>query len=440
APVPPDDLRLPDERARLGAHQGPARVLGTRRGRVAGRGGRDRLQHLHDPREGGRSLPPEPDARARSEGSRSGEADRGRRLLVRVAEGRAVRRVPVRRLRVRAGLHRPARRLPGARRRAATWALLDLRRVRGRPADAPRPPLLGVAADLDGLQLRVLVLHRAGRPRSRALATARGRAVGGAAPGRRRRLRADAARAERQLLRARPAAHRACLLRRAAAPARRRAGDRPDPVHEPTPEGHACRRDRRHGGVPGRLRGPPPAAAVGLDADPQGDAAYLLQGALPGARRPAARRDARRRADHRHHRRVPRRDGGRLRRHPRRLRHGRVRPRVHLHLLAAARHRGGGHGRPGPRAGQARAPRTARGARAGPRPTPERPAGRIGAGGARGGAEPHRPGHPPRPRPLRQDGHLLARRRRGRRRAGARRGRHVADAARDRGGARRGGV
>ena len=76
----------------------------------------------------------------------------------------------------------------------------------------------------------------------------------------------------------------------------------------------------------------------------------------------------------------------------RRLRAGRLRPRLHLRLLAAPRHRGRGHARPGARGRQARAASSAwssssrrHAARA------QRRAGRHGAGGAGRGAEPHRP-------------------------------------------------
>src|SRR5438309_564425 len=53
APVLRDHVRLPDERPRLGAHQGHAR--GARPGRGDGARGRRRRrhQHLHDPREAG---------------------------------------------------------------------------------------------------------------------------------------------------------------------------------------------------------------------------------------------------------------------------------------------------------------------------------------------------------------------------------------------------
>ena len=85
-------------------------------------------------------------------------------------------------------------------------------------------------------------------------------------------------------------------VRRAAARAGRRRRHRADPLHQPAPEGLARRRDRRDGRVRRGLRAHPPAAAVGLDADPQGDAANVLARALPGARRAPARRDPRPRA------------------------------------------------------------------------------------------------------------------------------------------------
>ena len=51
--LPRDDVRVPDERPRLRADQGHAGVARDRRGDVARRGRRRRVQHLHDPREAG---------------------------------------------------------------------------------------------------------------------------------------------------------------------------------------------------------------------------------------------------------------------------------------------------------------------------------------------------------------------------------------------------
>ena len=102
-------------------------------------------------------------------------------------------------------------------------------------------------------------------------------------------------------------------VRRAPPCVRRGAGHRAHPVHEPASEGlprTGRRGDRR---VRERLRARPPARAVGLVANPQGDAADVRPRAIPPARRDAARRDPRPRARHRSHRRLPRRDGRRLR-------------------------------------------------------------------------------------------------------------------------------
>ena len=147
--------------------------LGLGEAATPGRGRRGRVQHLHDPREGRRALRHAPDAGACGQGAASRARDRRRRLLVGVDEGRAVRALPVRRPGVRARQHLAARRLHRGGRRAAARALLDVRRVRGRPARAPRPTAPGVGADLDGLQLDLLVLHRAVRARPRAVAVAR---------------------------------------------------------------------------------------------------------------------------------------------------------------------------------------------------------------------------------------------------------------------------
>ena len=87
----------------------------------------------------------------------------------------------------------------------------------------------------------------------------------------------------------------------------------------------------------------------GLEPDPQGDAAHLRPRPLPGPRRAHPRARARLRDHDRHHRRLPGRDRGRLRADARGLRGGRLRRRLHLRLLAAARHRGGDDHR-GPRA------------------------------------------------------------------------------------------
>ena len=129
------------------------------------------------------------------------------RLLGAVGQGRGLRAVPVRRRRLRAGSDPQARRVPDQR-LADRPGLLRVRGVRRPPAGAPRAPVPGLAADLAGLQLRLLLLHRALDPRPRAEPAGAGAARRGRAPRRRRRPRGDAARPERQQLRPRPARRR----------------------------------------------------------------------------------------------------------------------------------------------------------------------------------------------------------------------------------------
>ena len=206
----------------------------------------------------------------------------------------------------------------------------------------------------------------------------------GRAPRRRGRPRDHAARPERQLLRARHPA-RPAVVRRAAA-RDRRDRHRARPLHVAAPEGHPRGRHRRARRAAQPLRAHPPAAAVGLDADPQGDAPHVHQGALPRPRRAHPRARPRRRADDRHHRRLPGRDRRGLRAHARRGRAGRLRRRVHLHLLAAPRHRGGRAHRPvRPARGRGRADGAPRRGRPAPRPRAGAAVRRADDGGARRG-------------------------------------------------------
>ena len=71
-----------------------------------------------------------------------------------------------------------------------------------------------------------------------------------------------------------PRRARACAatLRRTAAALDAVARHRADPLHEPAPEGHARGRDPRARGARQRVRAHPPAAAVGLEPRPEGDA------------------------------------------------------------------------------------------------------------------------------------------------------------------------
>ena len=148
--------------------------------------------------------------------------------------------------------------------------------------------------------------------------------------GRRRRARDHAARPERQLLRARPAA-----AARAASPSCCAQLD-PIPgldrIRYTSPHPKDMREDviRAHAELRVAVRAHPPAAAVGLVADPARDAADLRPRALPRPRRADPRARARRRADDRHHRRLPGRDRGRLRADAVAGRAGRLRRRVHV--------------------------------------------------------------------------------------------------------------
>ena len=172
------------------------------------------------------------------------------------------------------------------RRRGAARSVRDRRgaRVRRHAAHAPRAPLPGLGAGLDGLQLGVLVLHRPGRARAR-----------GQPPARRDPRRGDATRRARASARSRCsgrtstrtavtcAGHR--TVRRAAARGRRGRRHRADPLHEPAPEGLPPRGDRRDGRVRRGLRARAPAAPVRLDPRPEGDAAHVRPRALPAPRR-----------------------------------------------------------------------------------------------------------------------------------------------------------
>ena len=119
--VPRRHLRLPDERPRLRADQGPARGARARRGDLRGGRRRARLQHLHDPREARPAARRAPRAGEGAEGREPGARDRRRRLLRRGAARADLRALPVRRRRVRTRLDRAPRRLArrGRRRRRA---------------------------------------------------------------------------------------------------------------------------------------------------------------------------------------------------------------------------------------------------------------------------------------------------------------------------------
>ena len=288
-----------------------------------------------------------------------------------------------------------------------------------RPAGRPRDVVQRVGHDPDRLRQQLRVLHRPGRARRRDLAPVRRDRRRGRRAGRRRRHRGHAARPERQQLRARPAAGRPArrrrrrpgppAVRRPAARRRRRGRHPPRALHVAAPQGHAPGDVRRDGGDAGRVPAPPLPAAGRLRPRPGGDAPRLHRRALPRppGRGPPGR--ARPGGVDRHHRRLPGRDRRRLRSHARGRRRGPLRRRLHVHLLAPSRHRGGrrwptaSSTRPSPASRFDRLRVVVERSALGRQPGPDR----AHRGGARRGAEQEGPGRarrphaaaPPRPLP-----------------------------------------
>ncbi len=113
--LPPDDVRLPDERARLRADEGHARVARLRGGAGA-RGGRpDPVQHVLDPRVGRQPLHRAPGRGQAAEARAPRAGGGGRRMLGAVGQGGGVRALPVRRRRVRPRPGAQARGVPDER-------------------------------------------------------------------------------------------------------------------------------------------------------------------------------------------------------------------------------------------------------------------------------------------------------------------------------------
>ena len=115
-------------------------------------------------------------------------------------------------------------------------------------------------------------------------------------------------------------------------------GTRAGAVHVATPGGVHRRRHRRDGRDAQRDAAAAHAAAVGVGRRAQGDAALLPAGALPRHHRQGPCGDPRRCDHHRHHRRLPRGDRGRLPRDHEGRGAGTVRGRLHVPVLQAARH------------------------------------------------------------------------------------------------------
>ena len=161
--LPRHHLRVPDERARLRADAGDARLARLRGGREPRRGRPDPLQHLLDPRVGRQPLHRPPRRGEAAQVRRPGAGRRRRRLLGAVGQGRGLPALPLRRRRLRARPDPQAGRVPQLR-LAQRPGLLRVRGLLRPPADPPRARVPGLAADLPGLQLRLLLLHRPHRP------------------------------------------------------------------------------------------------------------------------------------------------------------------------------------------------------------------------------------------------------------------------------------
>ena len=243
------------------------------------------------------------------------QGDRRRRLLVGVDEGRAVRAAtrsstwPSARAtsRASASSSRPGGEVPRGHFSTFDEFAGDLPMRRERPFQA----WLQISMGCNSTCSYCIVPSVRGREQSRPARRARGR---GRALRGRRRARADAARPERQLVGPRPARGRARgfgeLLRLLdAVPGIERIR-----YTSPHPKDMRDDVDRRASRVRVGLRARPPAAAVGLDAHPASAMrrTYSRERYVALARAPA-RGGAGARADDRHHRRLPRRDRGRLR-------------------------------------------------------------------------------------------------------------------------------
>ena len=273
----------------------------------------DPVQHLLDPRGGRQPLhrPPRRGQAAQVRAPRAGR--RRRRLLGAVGQGRGLRALPVRRRRLRPGPDRAAwpSSWPPTRSRAQGYfefedfsGHLPMKREREFQA------WLQISQGCNCRCSYCIVPSTRGREQSRDPAELVAEVEALAADGVREvtLLGQNVNSYGRDLPRRAPDE-----LRRAAGARRRGRRDRADPLHEPAPEGHARGRDPRPRRAPGALRAHPPAAAVGLEPDAEGDAPHLRPRPLPRPGRADPRARARLRADHRHHRRLPRRDRGRLR-------------------------------------------------------------------------------------------------------------------------------
>ena len=243
-----------------------------------------------------------------------------------------------------------------------------------------------VGVDLGRLQQHLHVLHRPGAARQGEGPPSRRDPGRDRGPRRRGSHRGHPARPERERLRRR--VRRPPGLLQAAPCVRRDRGPRAGAVHLAPPRGVHRRRDRGDGRDPERDAVAAHAAAVRVRPRAQGDAPLLPPVEVPRHHRARPRCHARRRDHDRHHRRLPGRDRGGLRGHPRRRARGTVLRGVHLPVLQAPGHPRRHAARPAPegrRAGALRAARRGgRRGRLGREPRPRGPHRRADGGRGRG--------------------------------------------------------
>ena len=303
-----------------------------------------------------------------------------------------------------------ARRVPDQSDEPDRAGLLRVRGLHRPPADEARARLPGLDADLGRVQLR-RARTASCRPRAGARRAAR-RPSSCAEVERlaaRRRARGHAARPERELLRPRPAQGRSASTSPSCSrwwtPSRASSASA---TRARTPRTCARTWWRRTRELPSAVRAHPPAAAVGLQPDPEGDAPHVRPRALHGAGGDDPRARARlARSRPTSSSGFPGETEDEFGETLEVVERGGLRLRVHLHLLAAPRHRGGRRCptrcphevkrermerlRRGGAATRARARAAVRG------PT---------HGGAGRGPEPHRRGAPARAHPPQQDRQL----------------------------------
>ena len=313
--------------------------LGLGEATVAGGRRRRRLQHVHDPREARHAARRAPRAGAALKDAGPGARDRRRRLLRRGAAGADLRALSVRRRRLRPGLDPAPRRLArrGRRgRRARPVRIADER------AFAAELPLHRERRSRPGCRSRWAATRCAPTASSRPSAAARSAAGRARSSPRSTRLAAEGVREVTLLGQnvnsyGRDLARRTPHVRRAAARVRRRGRDRAHPLHEPAPEGLPRARDR--------ARWPSAPRSASTRTCRSSPARRGSSRRCGGRTRASAtsRSSPRMRAaipdlalDDGPHRRLPRRDGGRLPRDARGGRGGRLRRRVHVRLLARA--------------------------------------------------------------------------------------------------------